>query len=256
MARHRRGGAAGRCGVRRVKQAMRQRVRRAGSRVRRRLDEAVNYWAPLHLEEEQQPHAPAQPAPLKRIESDREVLIEQGLLQIGQPFSYGDFKVWAYERSGRVRIGRYCSIADAVELMPGGNRNHRLVSTYPFRILMDLPGAYEDGQPWTKGDIVIGNDVWIGRGAAVLSGVTIGDGAVVAAYSVVTRDVRPYAIVAGVPAREVRRRFPDEDVERLLATRWWDLPEPEIRELAMLLSSEDVGAFCEKVAGLRRSSLS
>lgn len=226
--------------------SMRERVRRTGSRVRRRLDAAWNYWAPLELD------PPAAGEPLSPfLETRRHVLVEQGLLQIGEPFSHGDFHVWAYERSGRVIVGRYCSIADAVELMPGGNRNHRLVSTYAFRILWNLPGAYEDGHPWSRGDIAIGNDVWIGRGAKVLSGVTIGDGAVVAAYSVVTRDVRPYAIVAGMPAREVRRRFSDAQVDRLVASRWWDLPHEDVRELVPLLSSEDADSLCDAVEEIR-----
>lgn len=225
-------------------------VRRFGSRLRRRLDAAWNYWAPATLDQAP-PAEPRADAPSPFLETRRDVLIEQGILQIGEPFSYGDFHVWAYERSGRVIIGRYSSIADGVELMPGGNRNHRLVSTYPFRILWGLPGAYEDGHPWSKGDIVIGNDVWIGRGAKVLSGVRIGDGAVVAAYSVVTRDVRPYAIVAGSPAREIRRRFSDAQVERLLATAWWELPHEDVRALVPLLSSEDADGLCARIEEMR-----
>lgn len=91
-----------------------------------------------------------------------------------------------------------------------------------------LDGAYKDGHPATKGNIEIGSDVWIGRGARVMLGVTIGDGAVVAAYSVVTRDVRPYAIVGGLPANERKRRFTDEQIEALLEIAWWDRPMERI----------------------------
>lgn len=239
---------------------MRTTVRRAGSRLRRRLDAAWNYWAPLSLDEpaaEPQPVDDGPVSPYLEIRHDK--LIESGMLQIGQPFHHGDFQVLSFIGSGKVVIGRYCSIAHEVELIPGGNRNHRLVSTYAFRALLGLPGAFvEDGQAWTKGDIVIGNDVFIGRGAKILSGVTIGDGAVVAAFSVVTKDVRPYALVAGVPAREAKRRFPDDKIERLLAARWWDMPDEDIHEVAMLLSSEDVDALCDAVEAirLRRSSRS
>lgn len=120
----------------------------------------------------------------------------------------------------RVDIGAFTSIADDVEIVPGGNHPLQWVSTFPFRAMWDLPGAHADGHPASKGDVVIGNDVWIGRGARILSGVTIGDGAVVGAYSVVTRAVAPYAIVAGAPAREVGFRSPAEVREALLVLRW------------------------------------
>ena len=83
---------------------------------------------------------------------------------------------------------------------------------------------------WTpKGDIVIGNDVWIGYEAVVMAGVTIGDGAVIGARAVVTRDVPPYTIVGGVPAKEIRKRFPDETIGKFLKLRWWDWPEEKIQ---------------------------
>jgi virginiamycin A acetyltransferase len=128
----------------------------------------------------------------------------------------------------RLIIGRYCAIAAGVRfLMPGANHADLGPSTFPFGIF---------GEPWaertmdlvmgapSRGDTVVGNDVWLGYQALVLPGVTIGHGAVVAAASVVAADVPPYAIVAGNPARVVRRRFGDEDVERLLRAAWWDWP--------------------------------
>lgn len=139
-----------------------------------------------------------------------------------------------------IAIGSYCSIASEVQIMVGGNHNPAWASTYPFRIMFDLPGKFEDGQPSSKGDITIGNDVWVGRGALILSGVTIGDGAVVAARAVVTRDVPPYAIVAGVPAKLVRRRFPERQVADLLDLRWWEWPEDELASIVHLLNGADV----------------
>ena len=90
-----------------------------------------------------------------------------------------------------------------------------------------MSGRNDDA--WNAGDVTLGNDVWIGSGATILSGVTIGDGAVVAAKAVVTRDVRPYSVVAGNPAREVKRRFDEATSERVRAMAWWDWPEDRLR---------------------------
>jgi acetyltransferase-like isoleucine patch superfamily enzyme len=143
----------------------------------------------------------------------------------------------------RVSIGQFCSIAEEVIFMRGGNHHPDWVSTYTFRIKHGLDGAYEDGIPWSKGDITIGNDVWIGHGARVLSGVTIGDGAVIAAFGVVTKDVRPYAIVAGSPAVERKRRFIDEQIDALLQIAWWDWPIEKILAEVPRLCSGDIDGF-------------
>jgi acetyltransferase-like isoleucine patch superfamily enzyme len=142
-----------------------------------------------------------------------------------------------------VRIGSFVSIAHDVVMMDGGNHRIDWVTVYPLRGCLDLPGAFEDGHPASKGDIVIGNDVWIGRGARVLSGVTVGDGAVVGGYSVVSKDVRPYAIVVGNPAREVRRRFSDEQIGALLSIAWWNWPMEKIIENVAELSDPDIERF-------------
>ena len=107
---------------------------------------------------------------------------------------------------GKLRIGKFCSIADDVRILLGGEHNYRLVSSFPFDNLLI---RFKQLGPTvkTKGDVVIGNDVWIGYGAMILSGVTIGDGAVVGAGAVVAKDVKPYAIVAGNPAKLVKYRF-------------------------------------------------
>ena len=145
-----------------------------------------------------------------------------------------------------VQIGAFCSIGPDVILMDGGDHRVDWVSTFPFRAVFDLPGAYADGHPRSRGDIEIGNDVWIGRGARIRSGVRVGDGAVIAAYAVVTHDVRPYAIVAGVPAREVRRRFSGEQVEALERIAWWDWPIEHVLERVPELCSERIEAFIEE----------
>jgi hypothetical protein len=125
----------------------------------------------------------------------------------------------------------------------GDDRPVDRASTYPFRIKFGLPGAYEDGFGDSKGDIVIGNDVYIGRGVRISSGVTVGHGAVLGSYAVVTKDVRPYAIMGGNPAREIRRRFGDEQVDQLLRVRWWDWPDEDLAEAVALLNDRPVDEF-------------
>jgi acetyltransferase-like isoleucine patch superfamily enzyme len=174
--------------------------------------------------------------------------VAAGWATIGQG-TYGRFtvNVGPGDRA-HLTIGAYTSIAEGVEFVLGGNHRPDWVSTYPFRVRFDLPGAYDDGHPRPEADMRIGSDVWLGRDAMVAPGVAVGDGAVVGARAIVTRDVRPYAIVVGAPAREIRRRFDDERVEALLRIRWWTWPEPEIRDRVHLLSSGDVDAF---IAGQR-----
>lgn len=165
--------------------------------------------------------------------------------------SYGEPSVLAYALSdGIVRIGAFCAMAQGVTFLVGGDHRLDWVSTFPFRVVWGLPGAGHDGHPASKGDIVVGNDVWLGRNATILSGVRIGDGAAVAAEAVVTKDVRPYAVVAGNPAREVRRRFADDEVDRLLALRWWEWPEEQIRAAVPLLNGGSVDELFEYARGL------
>jgi chloramphenicol O-acetyltransferase type B len=158
--------------------------------------------------------------------------------------SYGDPLVATFPGdTASVRIGAFCSIGPDVILMDGGDHRLDWVTTFPLRAYLELPGAYEDGHPRSRGDIEIGNDVWIGRGARVRSGVSVGDGAVIGAYAVVTHDVRPYAVVAGVPAREVRRRFGEEQVQALLRIAWWEWPMEAIEANVARLCDADVDGF-------------
>ena len=169
--------------------------------------------------------------------------MEAGHVEIGR-HTYGVPRIATYiGDSSRVVIGSFCSIAEDVEIFTGGNHRPDWVSTFPFRSRFGLPGAFDDGHPASKGDVVIGHDVWVGRGASILSGVTIGDGAVVGAYAVVTKDVRPYAVVAGNPAREIRRRFDDDTIERLITLRWWDWPDERILASVPLLNSDRMDEF-------------
>ena len=142
----------------------------------------------------------------------------------------------------RLIIGKFCQIAAGVEfVMNGANHQMNAVSTFPFYTLegwnMEAPAMVD--LP-LKGDTVIGCDVWIGQNAVILPGVHIGDGAIIGANSVVGSDVAPYSIVAGNPARELRKRFDDELIDLMLRFRWWDKPIAEIDTLIPLLTCSDL----------------
>jgi chloramphenicol O-acetyltransferase type B len=145
----------------------------------------------------------------------------------------------------RLLIGKFCSIASGATFVLGGNQGHRAdwITAFPFYWLPSLEISDSLDGFEGKGDTVVGNDVWIGAEALILPGVRIGDGAVIGARAVVSRDVSPYAIVVGNPAKEVRKRFSERQVEILLRVRWWDWDLEQIRRHARLLSSGNVEAL-------------
>ena len=153
----------------------------------------------------------------------------------------------------RLIIGKFCQIAHGTQFIMGA-ANHRLcsASTYPFNI---IGGAWAELAPahlWQlphKGDTVVGNDVWFGRNCVILPGVKIGDGAIIAAHSVVTKDVEPYTLAGGNPARFLKKRFDDELIGLLLQLRWWDFSPEELAGFLPWLCESDL----EKVkAEIRR----
>ena len=131
-------------------------------------------------------------------------------------------------------IGAFCSIACGAKfLFNSANHTLRSLSTYPFPIFYAEWGLKRENvtNAWdNKGNIVVGNDVWIGYEAVILAGVTIGDGAIIGTRAVVTKDVPPYTIVGGVPAKPIRRRFPEETAEKLLELQWWNWSRERIAE--------------------------
>ena len=150
--------------------------------------------------------------------------------------------------SDRLVIGKFCAIATNVKFIMNG-ANHKLdgISTYPFPIfgqgweaamdkLMELP---------SRGDTIIGNDVWIGYEALIMPGVKIGDGAVIAARSVVVSDIPPYVVAGGNPARQIKQRFSDSEVAQLLSIQWWDWDIDKITRNIDIIMGSDVGALCE-----------
>ena len=137
-------------------------------------------------------------------------------------------------------IGKFCSIASGTKfIMNGGNHNPKIFSTYPFPT---FDNGWEKGNLGTvnNGDIVIGNDVWIGLEALIMSNVNIGDGAVIGARSVVTKDVSPYTIVGGNPIKIIKKRFEDEIISELLEIKWWDWKPKKIFNNIDAICSADI----------------
>ena len=134
----------------------------------------------------------------------------------------------------KLMIGKFCSIACGAKfLFNSANHTMNSLSTYPFPLFFEEWGLdrKDVASSWDhKGDIVIGNDVWIGYEAVVMAGVTIGDGAIIGTRAVVTKDVPPYMIVGGIPARPIKKRFSEETIEKLLDLQWWDWPREKLAE--------------------------
>ena len=167
-------------------------------------------------------------------------------IQVGDFTMYNDFVhdprdfqrnnvLYHYPVNGdKLVIGKFCSIACGAKfLFTSANHTLRSLSTYPFPLFFEEWGLDKAhmAQAWdNKGDIVVGNDVWIGYEAIILSGVTIGDGAIIGTRAVVTQDVPPYTIVGGVPAKPIRRRFDDATIDALLHLRWWDWPREKLAQ--------------------------
>lgn len=164
-------------------------------------------------------------------------------------FNYPEF-------GDRLVIGKFCAIASGTTFIMG-SANHRIssVTTYPFHV---FGGAWKERTPEHlsqlpfKGDIVIGNDVWFGRESVIMPGVNIGDGAIVGAYSVVTKDVPPYSVAGGNPAGFIKKRFNDELIELLLVLKWWDFEAEKLVDFLPLLCDPDL----EKVQRVLKQKLS
>ena len=147
-------------------------------------------------------------------------------------------------------VGKFCSIACGAKFL-FNSANHSLTSlaTYTFPLFFEEWGLEKQRvrDAWdNKGDIVIGNDVWIGYEAIILSGVTVGDGAIIGSRAVVTKDVPPYTIVGGVPAKPIRKRFDENTIAALLQVRWWDWPEKRIQENIQNIQAGCMEKFMER----------
>ena len=182
-------------------------------------------------------------------------LIKNPNIIVGDYTYYDDFEdVSNFEKNvkyhfdfvgDKLIIGKFCMIASGVSfIMNGANHLTKSISSYPFAI---FGGAWSDameGKSYpVKGDTIIGNDVWIGHNATIMPGVKIGDGAIIASNATVVKDVDPYTIVGGNPAKEIKKRFAPEEIDRLLKLKWWDWPIEKITERVKDLCSNNPEAL-------------
>jgi len=147
------------------------------------------------------------------------------------------------EGADRLVIGSFCSIGSGAAFIMAGNQGHRneWISTFPFFFMPEVPEFENAANGYLPaGDTVIGNDVWIGSEAIIMPGITVGDGAVIGTRALVTKDVEPYAIVGGNPAKTIRKRFDDDSIALLLEMKWWDWPAERLKAAMPLMTSGNV----------------
>jgi len=164
-------------------------------------------------------------------------------------YTYGadGIRVYSWNEGTKLRIGKFCSIATNVQVFLGGNHYHQWVTTYPFGNMYTNIFTARKGNPsYSNGDVVIGNDVWVGANVTLMSGITIGDGAVIANNSHVVKNVEPYSIVGGNPAKLIRYRFTPEEIEALLKMKWWLWDDAKINENIHLMCSPNISEFIAK----------
>jgi acetyltransferase-like isoleucine patch superfamily enzyme len=164
-------------------------------------------------------------------------------------YSYGSPTIRMMWSDARLIVGKYCSIAEGAQFILGGNHPLDHATTFPLSKISGRMTASEG--PFSRGDIVVGSDVWIGADATILSGVTIADGAIVGACAVVAADVAPYSIVAGNPARLIRKRFSEDIIAELIRLRWWDLADEQVVALQAQLQNSDVDGAISAIDRIR-----
>ena len=164
-------------------------------------------------------------------------------------YTYGTPTIQRSWGDANLVVGNFCSIASGCNIYLGGNHRTDWVTTYPFghthqNIFNDFDGV---GHPSTKGDVIIGNDVWIGANVTIMSGVTIGDGVVIANNSHVVKNVEPYSLIGGNPAKLIKKRFTKEQIDKLLEIKWWNWDDNKINKFTPLLCNEDINNFIKSV---------
>lgn len=189
-------------------------------------------------------------------------VIDNPNIEVGNYSMYNDFYkdpkdfqknnvIYHYPINGdKLKIGKYCSIACGAKfIFTSANHTKHSVSTYPFPIFFEEWGLDVKNirSAWdNKGDIIIGNDVWIGYEAIIMQGVTIGDGAIIGTRAVVTKDVSPYTVVGGVPAKPIKKRFDDETIQKLEELQWWDWPDEKVKEKVLDIQSGNLSELLKE----------
>jgi acetyltransferase-like isoleucine patch superfamily enzyme len=157
--------------------------------------------------------------------------------------SYGLPRINCFDKISRLTVGKYCSFADRVSLLLGANHKLNYVTTYPRSRINKNKSPEETNE---RGDIIIGNDVWIGYNVTIIGKVNIGDGAIIGAGAVVVNDIPPYAVAVGVPAKVVKYRFSEKEIEELLKITWWNWNLKTIQEREDTIYSKDIAMFISK----------
>lgn len=165
---------------------------------------------------------------------------EKTTYKIGD-YSYGKIHVLSYQENGHISIGKYSSISEITIIM-GGN-HHTGLTTFPMLVKYKNAPVKDDNKPIK--DVIIGNDVWIGYNAIILEGVTIGDGAIIGAGALISKDVPPYSIMVGNPAKQIRKRFDENQIAEIQKTNWWEKKPKELLKIIDSLYGSNVEKFIE-----------
>lgn len=186
---------------------------------------------------------------LRRNGPNTKLHLSSDKVMVGE-HTYGMPEILLHAADNKLIIGKFCSIADGVEFLMGGTHHGEFVSTYPwYNVFPNFRRWDRTGIPdaaWCDRpvkDTVVGNDVWIGRSALIMPGVTIGDGAIIGSRTVVSKDVPPYAVVVGSPMRIIRYRFSETQIAALLAIKWWEWSDEKVQRFLPLIAAGDIDAF-------------
>lgn len=194
----------------------------------------------------------------RRAGDTKTQMIGDSPVSVGR-FTYGyeHAEVYQWGEGAALEIGAFCSIGGGLRVFLGGNHRVDWATSYPFgHVFRDTLGGFDiDGHPATKGDVVIGHDVWIGANVTILSGARIGHGAVVATNATVAGQVAPYEMVGGNPAKHLKFRFDAPVRERLLALEWWEQPLKVVRCIAPMLSAVPDEAVLDRVEAVIRDGV-
>lgn len=165
-------------------------------------------------------------------------------------YTYGKPTIFWGNSGAKLIVGNFCSLAGNIKVYLGGNHKTDWVTTYPFgtvnKAVFNTFNVDDHGHPSTKGNVIIGNDVWIGDNVTIMSGVTIGDGAVIACNSHVVKNVEPYSITGGNPAQLIKYRFTSEQIEQLLKIKWWFWDDAKINRFTHLLCNDNIDEFIKQ----------